>query len=198
MASKLPSEIQKYKNMKLQDMIHITNKLNENKQLSIQFIDDVLRISGYEVDEEGYLVDSSNIEDESEKPEYVVFKGKALRLGSYGVLHSTDILFDPYTNPNIMEFLFVNYLKENHSHISVSQIYADKEGVVPKGNNTYGYLKILYDDGSYILTGKHYKDSTKYLDGWCRLETMGNDMIIDLLRPYDEWEAEYYSNPENE
>lgn len=195
--SKLPSEIQKYKNMKLQNMIHITNKLNENKELSMKFIDDVLKISGYEVDEEGYLVDYTNVEDESDKPDYVIFKGKALRLGSYGVLHSTDILFDAYANPNIMEFLFIEYIKETHPQVSLVQIFAEKEGAIPKGSNTYGYLKILYEDGSFINTKNHWKDSTKYLEGWCRLESMGNDMIADLLRPYDEWENEYYSNPEN-
>lgn len=195
--NKLPVDIQKYKHLNLKDMGHIINKTNENHELSLQFIDDVLRIAGYEIDEEGYIIDYNNIEDETDKPDYIVFKGKALRLGSSGVMHSTDMLFDPYTNSTIMEFLFVNYLKENHPQVSIAQIYAAKEGIIPKGTCTYGYMKILYENGAYITTGMHWRDSTKYLDGWCRLEAMGTKMITELLEPYDTWEAEFYSNPDN-
>jgi len=42
----------------------------------------------------------------------------------------------------------------------------------------------------------HYKDSTKYLDAFMRLESMMNNSVREILAPYDEYEKEYFTNLE--
>lgn len=191
--AKLPNELKKYQSVK--DPLLIINKINDNIELTNHFADEVIKILGYDVDKEGYVVDSDV--DEGEEEEYIIFKGKALRMPTQKVLHSTDMLFDPYNIPVIMEFLFSNYLRENHPLVSIAQIYSAKEGETPKSNCTYGYMKILYDNGSYIKTNNHYRDSTKILEGIFRLESYGDQMIREILEPYDTWESIYYSDPNN-
>lgn len=191
--AKLPSELKKYQSVK--DPLVIINKINDNIELTNHFADEVIKILGYDIDDEGYIVNSDV--DEGEEEEYIVFKGKALRMSTQKVLHSTDMLFDPYNVPIIMEFLFSNYLRENHPMVSTAQIYSAKEGETPKSNCTYGYLKVLYDNGSFIVTNNHYRDSTKILEAIFRLESYGDQMIKDILEPYDTWEKIYYSDAEN-
>lgn len=191
--AKLPNELKKYQSVK--DPLLIINKINDNIELTNHFADEVIKILGYDVDKEGYVVDSDV--DEGEEEEYIIFKGKALRMPTQKVLHSTDMLFDPYNIPVIMEFLFSNYLRENHPLVSIAQIYSAKEGETPKSNCTYGYMKILYDNGAFITTNNHYRDSTKMLEGICRLESYGDQLIKEILQPYDEWEKEYFTDPKN-
>ena len=40
-----------------------------------------------------------------------------------------------------------------------------------------------------ISKANHHKDTTKYLDAFMRLESMTDDLILDTLKPYDEYEA---------
>ena len=63
--------------------------------------------------------------------------------------------------------------------------------------DTYGYITILYDNGAQIVTGMHYKDSTKYLDAFMRLESMTDSMIQDVLNKYDTFEAVWYAENAN-
>ena len=189
----LPNELKKYQNVK--DPLVITNKINENIELTNQFADDVLKVLGLDVDLEGYIVNSDVEFGEDE--EYILFKGKALRMPTQKVLHSTDALFDPYNIPTIMETLLSMYLKDNHPNVSTAQIYSAKEGTSPKNNFTYGYMKILYSNGASITTNNHSRDSTKMLEGIFRLEAYGDNLIKDILRPYDEWEKEYFTDPNN-
>lgn len=191
--SNLPAELKKYKNVK--DPLVITNRINDNIELTNRFADEVIKVLGFDVDLEGYLVNSDVELGESE--EYILFKGKALRMPTQKVMHTTDALFDPYNIPTIMESLLSNYLKENHPYVSIAQIYSAKEGEIPKSNCTYGYMKILYDNGAYIITNNHYRDSTKMLEGIFRLESYGDQLIREILQPYDEWEAVYFTNPDN-
>lgn len=189
----IPSELKKYKNIK--DPLVITNKINENTELTNRFADDVIKVLGFDVDVEGYIVDSDVEFGENE--EYILFKGKALRMPTQKVLHSTDILFDPYNVPSIMEVLLSDYLKDNHPDISTTQIYSAKEGEASRNNFTYGYMKILYRNGAFIITNNHYKDSTKMLEAIFRLESYGDQLIKEILQPYDDWEAEYFTDPSN-
>ena len=189
----LPNELKKYKNVK--DPLLITNKINDNIELTNRFADDVLKVLGLDIDVEGYIVNSDV--DFGEDEEYILFKGKALRMATQKVLHSTDALFDPYNVPTIMETLLSNYLKDNHPDVSTAQIYSAKEGTSPKNNFTYGYMKILYRNGAFITTNNHYRDSTKMLEGICRLESYGDQLIKEILQPYDEWEMVYFTDPNN-
>lgn len=193
MVNNLPAELKKYKNLK--DPLVITNKVNDNIELTNMFANEVIKVLGFDIDDEGYIVDSDV--DFGENEEYILFKGKALRMPTQKVLHSTDALFDPYNIPTIMETLLSNYLRENHPNVSIAQIYSAREGEIPKSNCTYGYMKILYDNGAYIVTNNHYRDSTKILEGIFRLESYGDQMIKDILQPYDEWEAIYFTDPNN-
>lgn len=189
----LPNELKKYKNVK--DPLLITNKINDNIELTNRFADDVIKVLGLDIDSEGYVVNSDV--DFGENEEYILFKGKALRMPTQKVMHTTDVLFDPYNVPTIMESLLSSYLKENHPYVSIAQIYSSKEGEIPKNNCTYGYMKILYDNGAYIVTNNHYRDSTKMLEGIFRLESYGDQLIREILQPYDDWEAVYFTNPDN-
>lgn len=191
--STIPNELKKYKNLK--DPLVITNKINENIKLTNRFADDVIKVLGLDIDVEGYIVNSDV--DFGENEEYILFKGKALRMPTQKVLHSTDCLFDPYNIPSIMEVLLSNYLKDNHPLVSIAQIYSAKEGESPKNNYTYGYMKILYDNGAYLVTNNHYKDSTKMLEAIFRLESYGDQLIKEILQPYDDWETEYFNDPSN-
>lgn len=187
------NELKKYKSVK--DPLVIVNKVNDNIELTNKFADDVIKILGFDIDEEGYIVNSDV--DFGEDEEYILFKGKALRLPTQKVLHSTDALFDPYNIPTIMELLMSNYLRESHPDVSTTQIYSAKEGEIPRSNCTYGYMKILYNNGAYIITNNHYKDSTKMLEGIFRLESYGDQLIKEILQPYDDWEVEYFNDINN-
>ena len=77
------------------------------------------------------------------------------------------------------------------------QILAYDTKVVPK-LDTYGYLTILYDNGATIKTDIHYRDATKYLDAFMRLEAMTNPIIRDTLRDYDKYEKEYFIKLEHQ
>ena len=189
-AIKDPINLKKYKNV---DLINITGKSNINKELSQRFIDDVIRITGLEIDEEGYIVDA---ESDPIEPEYILIKGKVLRHTNQGILHNKDMIFDPYNNPVIMEELFRKYLMDSHPNVSISQIYAAKENEKSK-MNCYGYITIIFDNGAKIKTGCHWKDTTKYLEAFMRLESMTDAMINDVIAPYDAYEQEYFTNPDN-
>lgn len=185
------STAKKFQNI---DLLNITNKMNDNMELTSQFVDDVIRITGLEIDEEGYIVDA---EEDPIEPDYIVIRGKALRLTNQGIVHSKDMIFDPYNNPIIMEELFRRYLAENHPEVTAAQIYPNS----PKDTsrvNPYGYITILYSNGATIKTGLHYKDATKFLDAFMRMESMTDQMINDVLAPYDEFEMDWFSRPENQ
>lgn len=169
-------------------LFNIKSKYCINPELSDQFISDILLVTGYEVDKEGYIVDT---EDDPEYPDYVQCKGRVLRLANSGILHTTDLIFDPYYNITIMEELFKQYLAQFHAEISSTQIHAVDTKTAPKADS-YGYITILYADGSTIKTRNHYKDTTKYLDAFMKLESMSDEMIKSKLAPYDEYEAEFF------
>ena len=183
----------KSKKIKVQSIMNIKSKLCTNPQLSDEFVNDVLRITGLEYDEEGYIVDP---EDNPFEPEYIYIKGKVLRYANNGVVHSNDMIFDPYNNPIIMEELFKQYLAESHPEVVTTQIYAKSMTETPR-IDTYGYITILYGNGAQIVTGLHYKDSTKYLDAFMRLESMTDSMIQDVLNKYDTFEAAWYAENAN-
>ncbi len=183
--------VKKYKNV---DLLNITNKMNDNMELTNRFIDDVIRITGLEIDDEGYIVDAEN---DPIEPDYIVIRGKVLRLTNQGIVHTKDMIFDPYNNPIIMEELFRRYLAESHPEVTAAQIYPYNPNDASKAN-PYGYITILYNNGAKIKTGLHYKDATKYLDAFMRMESMTDMMINDVLAPYDEFETEWFSKPENQ
>ena len=168
-------------------IVNIKSKYCLNPELSDKFLSDVLTITGYEVDDEGYIVDT---EEDPMWPEYVQCKGRLLRLTNAGIVHATDVIFDPYYNATIMEELFKQYLTAVHPEVTTAQIHI-QDKTVPRAD-MYGYITILYSDGSTIKTALHYKDSTKYLDAFMRLESMTNDIIMEKLQPYDEYEAEFF------
>lgn len=169
-------------------LYEIKSKYCTNKELSDRFIDDLLMITGYEIDHEGYIVDP---EDDPIEPEYVQCKGRVLRVVKSGILHTTDIVFDPYNSVMIMEEMFKHYLATNHSEISSTQIHSYDPNRVAK-LDCYGYMTILYSNGATIKTGLHYKDTTKYLDAFMRLESMVNDVVMARLKPYDDYEAAFF------
>jgi hypothetical protein len=175
------------------DLLNITNKLNDNNDLASRFIDDVIRITGFEIDEEGYVVDA---EDDPIEPEYIVIRGRVLRHTNKGILHNKDLIFDPYNNPMIMEELFRRYLETTHPDVVSHQLFPlnpnNKEKV-----NAYGYITVMYYNGAKIKSGLHYKDSTKYLDAYMRMESMTDAMINDTLKIYDDFEKEWFTNPDN-
>lgn len=183
--SKLEKEV--FGNIK-NDIFEIRSRYCTNPQLSDQFLQDVLIITGYEIDNEGYIVDP---EDDPIEPEYVQCKGRLLRRTNSGILHTTDLPFDPYNNITIMEEMFKHYLAVNHNEVSSTQIHAIREGEMAK-MDCYGYMTILYSNGATIKTGLHFKDTTKYLDAFMRLESMVNDIVMDRLRPYDEFEKAFF------
>ena len=171
-------------------LTNITSKYCINPELSEQFCSDVLKITGYEVDNEGYLID---IEDEEEAfdPDYVQCKGRLLRVTNMGILHSTDVIFDPYNNVIVMEELFKHYLAVHHPEVSNTQIFMANNTDIPRLDG-YGYLSIMYSNGARIKTNFHYKDATKYLDAFMRLESMTDPIINDILKPYDDFETQFY------
>lgn len=169
-------------------LFNIKSKYCLSPELSDQFVSDVLNITGYEIDEEGFVVDP---EDDPIFPEYVQCKGRLLRLANSGILHVTDLAFDPYYNITIMEELFQQYLANFHPEIVSTHIHAHDMNKAPK-TDTYGYITIIYGDGSKIQTDMHYKDTTKYLDAFMRLESMNEKMIKERLKPYDDYEKEFY------
>lgn len=174
----------------IKSLLNIKSKLCTNMELSDRFISDVLRITGLEVDHEGYIVDS---EEDIYEPEYILIKGKVLRYTNQGIRHNKDLVFDPYNNPMIMEELFKQYLQTCHPEVVSTHVNAFKPGVIPK-TDTFGYIVILYGNGASIRTAPHFKDSTKYLDAFMRLESMTDNLILDTLKPYDEYERELFKN----
>jgi hypothetical protein len=170
------------------DIYDIRSRYCTNVEISEQFIQDLLIITGYEVDDEGYIVDS---EEDPIHPEYVTCKGRLLRRTNSGIIHTTDLTFDPYNNITIMEEMFKHYLATNHTEVSSTMIHSIKEGD-PVKMDCYGYMTILYSNGATIKTGLHHKDSTKYLDAFMRLESMVNDVVMNRLKPYDDFEKAFY------
>lgn len=181
------------KNTKKLKVISLQNIKNipltkKNLELSEKFIDLFLLVSGLEIDNEGYLVDS---EYDSIEPEYIQIKGKVLRRTNNGILHKTDMILDPYNNTGIMEELFNQYIRINHNTISATPIMVYDQTLTSKNDNL-GYIKILYSNGAVIKTADHYRDSTKYLDAYMRLESMTDDYILEALKEFDEYEKECY------
>ena len=185
------SSLKKYKNV---DLLNIVNQLNDNKDLTKRFIDDFIRITGYEIDSDGYLVDT---EDDPFNPDYILIKNKALRYTNQGILHSKDLIFDPYNNPIIIEELFRRYCAANHPYVASIQIFTQNPDNKNK-INSLGYITVLYENGSKIQTALHYKDSTKYLDAWCRMESMPDDDIKIMMKDYDEFEELQFKKQELE
>lgn len=173
------------------DTKNIKNALCDNKELSDKFISDFIIISGLEIDDDGYLI---NTEDDFINPEYIEIKGKLLRYTNKGVLHTTDMIFDPYNNIFIMEELFRNYIKTCHKDVISFQIL--NKNMNKKGINTLGYISIIYFNGAKVQTANHYKDTTKYLDAFMRMESYTNDLINEILAPYDLYESQIFENNE--
>lgn len=176
----------------IQSLINLQASQDININLSEQFIQDLFRVTGYQENDEGYIVD---MEDDPFDPVYITVKGKKLRHSVQGVLHKLDMIFDPYNNPVIMDELFKKYISQNHPEIVSTQVLAYKTTDTPR-LDTYGYITILYGNGGVIQTGLHYKDSTKYLDAYMRLESMTDSIINDTLKPYDDYEKEYFKELE--
>ena len=175
-------------------LLNFKSKLCTNTELSDRFVSDVIRITGLEIDAEGYLVDS---EDDAIEPDYIAIKGKPVRYATQGILHGKDILFDPYNNLMIMEELFQQTLAKFHPEVSNSQIYACKrDKPVPKVD-AYGFVTIMYGNGAKISTACHFKDTTKYLDAFMRLESMTDSIILETLKPYDDYEKAFFANTGN-
>jgi len=179
-----------YRKYKGTSLTNIKSKLCANPELSEAFVNDVIRITGYDIDSEGYLVDP---ESDPFEPDYILVKNKALRHTNSGVVHSTDLIFDPYNNCLIMEELWKKYLEENHPNVASAQIYANSQSQIPR-INTYGYITILFDDGSKIQTANHWKDTTKYLEAFMRMESMTDFMISEVMKPYDDYENYVFKN----
>lgn len=184
MSKKLEKEIFKTEN----SLYDIRSKYCTDPVLSERFTADVLMVTGFEVDAEGYIVDA---EEDPVEPEYVQCKGRVLRMTNAGILHSTDVIFDPYNNIVIMEELFKHYLAMHHSEVSTTQIHALNHTGGPRVD-LLGYMTILYSNGATIKTANHYKDTTKYLDAFMRLESMVDDVVVERLRPYDEYEDAFF------
>ena len=182
------------KKQKIQSLTNIKSKLCTDPVIADNFINDVLRITGLEYDSEGYIVDA---EDDPIEPEYIVIKGKILRYTNIGIVHTNDLVFDPYNNPVIMEELFKKYIDETHPEIVSTQIFAASTTEIPR-IDTYGYIAILYGNGARIVTNNHYKDSTKYLEAFMRLESMTDSMIKDVLDPYDAFEQKWFEENAND
>ena len=172
------------KKHRLIDLTNIKSKQCDNKELSDQFINDFLRVVGLDIDDEGYIVDS---EEDPIEPDYILVKNKALRRSNNGIIHTTDMIFDPYNNPMIMEEMFRDYIAKNHPEVCNFQIMGKNEGVHYR-LNTMGYITIRYNNGAIINTKLHYKDATKYLEAFMRMEGMGDDLIAETIVPYDMFE----------
>lgn len=175
----------KQKSPIIKSLTNLKSRLCTDPHISDLFVHDVLRITGLEFDNEGYIVDP---EENPLEPEYILIKNKVLRYANAGVLHANDIIFDPYNMPSIMDELFRRYLSQAHPNVISTQILAKSLTQAPR-IDTYGYISILYSDGSKIVTQCHYKDSTKYLEAFMRLESMTDKMINDTIGKYDEYEA---------
>ena len=161
-----------------------------NPELSDKFADEVLRITGLEVDDEGYIVDT---EEDPFEPDYIFVKGKMLRRTNQGLLFAKDIIFDPYNNTVIIEELLRQYIQKYHPEISTYNIFVTEKNIEGKGKyDLGGYMRILYKNGAQINTNYHIKDSTKFLEGFMRLESMSDELVNDLLKPFDEYEKIQY------
>ena len=176
------------------DLKNFKNVSCTNPELTERFIQDLLRVIGYEQDKDGYII---NTEDDPLDPEYITVKGKKLRHANRGILHTNDLIFDPYNNYKIMDEIFKRFLNESHPEISTTQILSKSTIATPKYNNdALGYVLILFNDGSTITTNLHYKDTTKYLQAMMRLESMGDEMIEETMKPYDEYEKKFFTELE--
>ena len=171
----------------------IKTKYCTNPELSDQFVSDLMNVTGLEIDDEGYVVDA---EDDPIAPTYISVKGKPLRYVKNGILHSKDITFDPYNSLAVLEGMFNQYLEENHPEVLSAQICAAKEGQIPK-SDTYGYITILYGNGASIKTDNHWKDTTKYLEAFMRLESMTDPIIHETMSPYDIYEDKFFKENPN-
>ena len=176
------------KKVKIQSLTNIKSKLCTDPVIADNFINDVLRVTGLEYDSEGYIVDA---EENPIEPDYIMIKGKVLRHTDMGIVHNNDLVFDPYNNPIIMEELFKKYVEDVHPEIVSTQIFAASTTEIPR-TDTYGYIAILYGNGARIVTNNHYKDATKYLEAFMRLESMTDTMINDVIQQYDIFEQKWF------
>jgi hypothetical protein len=176
------------KKVKIQSLTNIKSKLCTDPVIADNFINDVLRVTGLEYDSEGYIVDA---EENPIEPDYIMIKGKVLRHTNMGIVHNNDLVFDPYNNPIIMEELFKKYVEDVHPEIVSTQIFAASTTEIPR-TDTYGYIAILYGNGARIVTNNHYKDATKYLEAFMRLESMTDTMINDVIQQYDIFEQKWF------
>ena len=176
------------KKVKIQSLTNIKSKFCTDPVIADNFINDVLRVTGLEYDSEGYIVDA---EENPIEPDYIMIKGKVLRHTNMGIVHNNDLVFDPYNNPIIMEELFKKYVEDVHPEIVSTQIFAASTTEIPR-TDTYGYIAILYGNGARIVTNNHYKDATKYLEAFMRLESMTDTMINDVIQQYDIFEQKWF------
>ena len=175
----------KKKPIEKKPILNFRSRMCTNSELSDKFADEVLRITGLEVDDEGYIVDS---EDDPFEPDYIFIKGKMLRRTNQGLLFAKDIIFDPYNNPIIMEELFNQYLQKYHPEVSNTQIMITEKFDGKVRGDLDGYMSIMYSNGAKIITGCHIKDATKRLEAFMRLESMTDDLVNELLKPFDDYE----------
>ena len=79
----------KQKSPKIISLTNLKSRLCTDPHISDLFVHDVLRITGLEFDNEGYIVDP---EENPLEPEYILIKNKVLRYANAGVLHANDII----------------------------------------------------------------------------------------------------------
>lgn len=164
----------------------LKSKFCSNQELSNRFIDDTLRVLGYETDDNGYVIDAEDMYDEK----IICVKDKKLRIPK-GIYHDTDMIFDPYNNNIIMANLFNMYLTQNRQDVSSSTIFITEKKLKYK-SDVNGFISILFSNGDTITTNQHIKDSTKYLEALMRLESMTDVIIKPILQPYDDFEKIVY------
>ena len=116
----------KKKEVERKPLLNFRSNMCTNPELSDRFADEVLRITGLEVDDEGYIVDT---EEDPFEPDYIFVKGKMLRRTNQGLLFANDIIFDPYNNTVIIEELLRQYIQKYHPEISTYNIFVTEKNI---------------------------------------------------------------------
>lgn len=82
----------------------------EKKELEVEVLRQILCALGWDIDSKGYIIDQENFQKIKYKRR--ILKSKYLNETELISIHSNELIFDPFKDRGLVEFIFTTFLKK--------------------------------------------------------------------------------------